>query len=428
MYRMLLVLSSVVVLSMGAACGRAKISSAVAVEALVTEAPVDTAVTQTPEESERAEVAPGSYRGEPVAEDGDVKVYVNYALPEHLRGYGDDIMAKDETYLVRYVGEEPRDTMVLVGPYTSMSGSGNMCRIAVGTDTVKISLRQPFGQRLDLRYAGVLPECSFHRWSQHYRLSETSFPTDFQINIAMRDNEPEWMRRHISELIRDDVAGYFTDHSGDRAVVPYIALYDAEDWNATDMSRHYYRNFTRLYRQENVSEEDNEMAWAPPCSYQTYVYPVWESPDSAVTTWRFYNYGYSGGAHGWEHEYYVSFDNATGRMLGAEDFYTSDGFNEAIDHLTRMLNEYFGKEPYGDYSMTAHLDEESDITATQSTILNEVAGGHLYPRPARTRQGIVFTYQTYEKGGNSDGVLHFIQPYENMGIASPGNIRKYDRQ
>lgn len=42
-----------------------------------------------------------------------------------------------------------------------------------------------------------------------------------------------------------------------------------------------------------------------------------------------------------------------------------------------------------------------------------VVEGKYYPRHAITNEGIVFSYQTYEKGANFDGVLHFVQPYKN---------------
>ena len=63
------------------------------------------------------------------------------------------------------------------------------------------------------------------------------------------------------------------------------------------------------------------------------------------------------------------------------------------------------------HDLDADLDCESGVTAIQSKILNEKIDGKIYPRPAITRNGIVFSYQTYEKGSNADGTLHFIVPF-----------------
>jgi len=45
-------------------------------------------------------------------------------------------------------------------------------------------------------------------------------------------------------------------------------------------------------------------------------------------------------------------------------------------------------------------------------ILEEKFDGKIYPRPAVTSSGIVFSYQTYDKGSNADEVLHFTQPFK----------------
>ncbi|WP_354667204.1 RsiV family protein, partial [uncultured Duncaniella sp.] len=44
-------------------------------------------------------------------------------------------------------------------------------------------------------------------------------------------------------------------------------------------------------------------------------------------------------------------------------------------------------------------------------MLKEVYDGAYYPRPALTNQGVVFSYQPYEKGSFAEGILHFVIPY-----------------
>ncbi|WP_368408261.1 RsiV family protein [uncultured Duncaniella sp.] len=39
-----------------------------------------------------------------------------------------------------------------------------------------------------------------------------------------------------------------------------------------------------------------------------------------------------------------------------------------------------------------------------------------YPRPALTNQGVVFSYQPYEKGSFAEGILHFVIPYSKLDV------------
>lgn len=361
------------------------------------------------------------YRGNLILEHDNIKVYANYGLSEDDIKYGDDITAKDETYLIRYVDDVPRDTMVLKGPYNTLLGNNGLCKITVGTDTVSVNISKPFNKYLDIRFSGVLPGCRFYRYSKHYTLSEGSFPTDFQINLAIQDDAPEYIRNYINEAIRDDVARYFGDYSGDKTIYPDISLFNIKDGDFNQLSLYYYKQFCRLYKKENSNESDTEEGpLGPHYSYQFYAYPVWENSDSTLITWKFYDYCYMGGAHGGETEYFLTFENETGRILGVNDFYTSDEFNKAIDVLRLQLNAYHDSRISGRSNHAAALDVDTNVTAVQSTILNEIVGSKIYPRPALTRQGIVFTYQTYEKGSNADGILHFTQPYEK-GIKTQPN-------
>lgn len=355
------------------------------------------------------------YRGNLIVEYDNIKVYADYGLSEEDYKYGDDITAKDETYLIRYVDEIPKDTMVLKGPYNSLLGKSRLCQITVGIDTVNVDISKPFKKFIDLRFIGVIPGCHFYRFSKHYTLNDHSFPTDFQINIAIHEDVSGHIKNFINETIRDDVARYFADYSGDKTIYPHVPLFNIEDGDFNQLSRYYYTQFCRLYKNENSDESDpEEIPLGPHYSYQFYAYPIWENSDSTLITWKFYDYCYLGGAHGGETEYFLTFDNNTSRILGVDDFYANDEFKKAIDLLRSQLNAYHNRGVSNEYSYSADLNIDSNVTAVQSTTLNEVIDGKLYPRPALIRQGIVYTYQTYEKGSNADGILHFTQPYKNQ--------------
>lgn len=40
--------------------------------------------------------------------------------------------------------------------------------------------------------------------------------------------------------------------------------------------------------------------------------------------------------------------------------------------------------------------------------------GHLYPRPGLLGARVVFSYQPYDKGSFTEGILHFVLPHSHM--------------
>lgn len=348
------------------------------------------------------------YHKSPLAEYGNIKVYADYCLEDKDKKYGDDVDAKDETYLIRYVDDRPRDSMILAGPYMRLLGEGPLCRIVVGVDTVNVNIKRQFCKVLDLRFQDALPGCKFYRISRHYAINDSARSTDFQINIAMKDSTPLFIKDFISEMIRDDVAPFFDEYTNGEYVTPYIPMIRMRNRTVEQMMEHYYYQFRKFYDKEFKPEPgSDERAYGEWYSYQCYAYPVWQNSDSTLTTWKFYSYNYTGGAHGGESEYFLTFDNNTGRFLGAKDFFKKGDFKKAIDKLAQQLDTY-----HGSTGSEADLNSEYNVTAVQSSTMNEVIDGKIYPRPAITNQGIVFSYQTYEKGGNADGVMHFTQPFK----------------
>lgn len=99
----------------------------------------------------------------PLAESDNIKVYEGYGLNEKDWKYGDDVYAKDETYLIRYVDDIPKDSLILVGPYMRLLMGGIRCRIVVGVDTVSVDIKRPFAKTLDLRFRDALPGCKSYR-------------------------------------------------------------------------------------------------------------------------------------------------------------------------------------------------------------------------------------------------------------------------
>lgn len=372
---------------------------------------IDEEVVDAIEPEEEVVLSERDYRGDSITSYGDVILYANYGNEEYE--LADDVSAKDDTYLTRYVNDKCKDSIVLVGPNTQLIGAGKYCHIIVGVDTVTIDITKPLSDKIDLRYVGILPKCKFYRLSKHYTLNDSARTTDFQINVAIPDSVPLYIKDFISGVIRDDVASYFSHYSGDDIIDPHLPTMKMKGKTINEMSKYYYKQFCKLYFQEFGSNiEPGERAFGEWYSYQFYVYPVWENKDKSLTTWKFYNFGYLGGAHGSETEYYLTFDNKTGRVLGIKDFYSSKAFRDAMQLLTRELNIRQGRDLDGEWKIVARLDDYENITAAQSNVLNDVIDSEIYPRPAITRHGMVFSYQTYEKGSNADGILHFILPFK----------------
>lgn len=114
--------------------------------------------------------------------------------------------------------------------------------------------------------------------------------------------------------------------------------------------------------------------------------------------------------HGFMEEYYLTFNNHTGKLLGYDDIIGKKDFPKLITELEKQLTAFRSTWSSVTETYSAALDDES-LEATASEIIKEVYNGSYYPRPAITRKGIVFTYQPYEKGAFCHGILHFVQPY-----------------
>lgn len=352
------------------------------------------------------------YWDKPLVESNDIKVYAEYGLPKNDWKLGDDMYYKDDSYLIRYENNGVADSMILVGPHNGIYGEGYFCKVVVGIDTVNIDIRNPFPRTHDLRFKDAIPGCKLFRLSRHYALNEKAWPTDFQINIALKESTPLYIMNFISTMIRDNVAGYFTDYTNDNPQTPNIPIFKISGNSVDEMMQYYYTLFCTQYNKEFLMDTDPDgVVMGDRYSYQFYACPIWENPDSILTTWRFYTYSYMGGAHGGEMEFFLTFENKSGRILGVSDFYSTESFKDAIANLTLQLNEYVEKLHNGEHDLDADLDCESGVTAIQSKILNEKIDGKIYPRPAITKNGIVFSYQKYEKGSNADGTLHFIVPF-----------------
>lgn len=347
-----------------------------------------------------------------ISEYGDIRIRWDTGCG--YREEADDMDHKEYLWIKRFVGDAVADSALIVGPYRNIIGRGRRLLVVSGVDTLRLDIRRQLPRVVDVRHMDERPGCRRYRLSRHYALNDSSWTTDFQLNISMQDSTPPFIVRFISGEVRDYVAGFFPSCIGSR--ITRIGIYNADRDDIEPMMRYYYRQFRSLYRREWGPLSEDDIRDGLPVvgerySLQLYVYPVWSSGDGSLTTWRFYAYTYRGGAHGNEDEYFLTFDNATHRILGISDFFRRKDIPRVYDTLTRQLNAYHDRTPDDEYAFAADLEFSGPADSDSVPVLYELYDGKLYPRPALTPQGIVFSYQKYLKGGNIDGVLHFTQPF-----------------
>lgn len=107
---------------------------------------------------------------------------------------------------------------------------------------------------------------------------------------------------------------------------------------------HYAKEFERLYRKEFDETDKEGRRRGPEYDYLFKMNPAWKSSDGKYVTYRFYTFNYTMGMHGLMNEYYLTFDNTTGRILGAEELFKTDkyemgSFVEGVIHFLIPYNE-----------------------------------------------------------------------------------------
>ncbi|MDE6418301.1 MAG: RsiV family protein [Duncaniella sp.] len=185
---------------------------------------------------------------------------------------------------------------------------------------------------------------------------------------------------------------------------------DASRRTPEEIATHFAKVHERLYRKEFGRD-----TFPPKYDYMMEVTPVWQSADSSLITYRFYTYTYTMGLHGYPEEYFLTFDNHTGRLLGWKDLMDEAEMSKCLADLSQRMTAY-KEETFGrklDEPFPAYLTEE-DISSNSTELLKESFDGLLYPRPALTRKGLLFSYQPYEAGCFAEGTLHFAVPYDKI--------------
>lgn len=291
---------------------------------------------------------------------------------------------------------------------------GKKLKIAVGVDTLRYNitkLPKVLKPMEDLLGRGKAKE---HYEANNFRLSDSSMLCCSKFIGYLPDTVPAWLKNFIAVVMYSDIKMIFDDFENFEEVREYLPEYEKQCANpkrylglntatATpkEIARYFNKRFERRYKQEFKDEE----GLGPTYQYMMEVAPAWTSDDGSLATYRFYTFNHTGGVHGMMYEFYLTFDSATGRILGIEDLYDTAEFKKAMIQLGKKITKHLSRGEH-----TADLGEASEEYAPNG-IYYENFNGYIYPRPALLKNGAVFSYQPYDKGCFADGILHFTLPY-----------------
>lgn len=323
------------------------------------------------------------------------------------------------TYLLlTYADTVAVDTCRVIGNGAYVA-DGAIFKYAVGIDTIRYDMRylpdsiQPI---LALLPSGTVE----HSYTRSFKLNDSSWRCDFKFLAYLPKGHPTWLNQFIATIIRNDIQGLYLDNKGaDRILKEYYSIkatlrkiggINASSMSPEQIAVHFSTEHERLYRKD-FTEED----FGPKYDYMMEVAPAWESKNGQYVTYRFYTYYYTMGAHGFMEEYYLTFDNENGRILGYNDIFGANDFKKVLDLLEQEITAQKKEFMNFDGIYPASL-EKDELESNASEILKEVYDGAYYPRPALTNQGVVFSYQPYEKGSFAEGILHFVIPYSKRDV------------
>ena len=326
------------------------------------------------------------------------------------------------TYLLlTYADTVAVDTCRVIGNGAYVA-DGAIFKYAVGIDTIRYDMRylpdsiQPI---LALLPSGTVE----HSYTRSFKLNDSSWRCDFKFLAYLPKGHPTWLNQFIATIIRNDIQGLYLDNKGaDRILKEYYSIkatlrkiggINASSMSPEQIAVHFSKEHERLYRKD-FTEED----FGPKYDYMMEVAPAWESRTGQYVTYRFYTYYYTMGAHGFMEEYYLTFDNENGRILGYNDIFGANDLKKALELLEQEITAQKKEFMNFDGIYPASL-EKDELESNASEILKEVYDGAYYPRPALTNQGIVFSYQPYEKGSFAEGILHFVIPYSKLDVKVP---------
>lgn len=266
----------------------------------------------------------------------------------------------------------------------------------------------------DVRFYDSLPGCKVHVVRNVQTAADGGWTLRFEASVGLPgDSLPRYALGCIDRMMNEDLTDYFSSALEDSDSPLKIPFFRGDGRDADALMDHYRSAFRKCFDSLFV-KESGVYGFGGEYSYEFSACPVWQSGDSTLMTWKFQRYGQLGGSQEGAAEFFVTFYATSGRMLGIRDFYGARQFDAAMAELGRQIKERKladGEEDFG--SMDPDVDDGPEYLAGRyvNGVTKDVFGGKIYPRPALTNAGIVFSYQPYEKEPGYRGPIHFIQPY-----------------
>lgn len=345
--------------------------------------------------------------------DGKTVIY------DYSSGDDSEVSSLSLSALVTYKDTIPVDTCWVIGNGTYIA-DGSILKFAIGVDTIRYDMRHlpdSVNPTREILPANIVE----HKYAHSFELTDSSWRCDFKFLAYLPENHPTWLNQFIATIMRNDIQALYLDNKGaDRLLKEYYGikakLKRVDGINAANMTpkaiaRHFATVHEQLYRNEFKAEDVD--GHGPKYDYMLEISPAWTSADGRYVTYRFYSYYYTMGAHGFMEEYYLTFNEETGNILGYEEIIGANAIPETIKLLEQKLTAKEAQYRDMDEPYPAGMDAEQ-LEANASEIIKEVYQGSYYPRPALTKEGIVFSYQPYEKGAFCEGILHFVIPYSRL--------------
>ena len=345
--------------------------------------------------------------------DGKTVIY------DYSSGDDAEVSSLSLSALVTYKDTVPVDTCWVIGNGTYVA-DGLILKFAIGVDTIRYDMRHlpdSVNPTREILPANIVE----HKYAYSFELTDSSWRCDFKFLAYLPENHPTWLNQFIATIMRNDIQALYLDNKGaDRILKEYYGIkakskkvngIDAANMTPKEIACHFATVHEQLYRNEFKMEDVD--GHGPKYDYMLEISPAWTSPDGRYVTYRFYSYYYTMGAHGFMEEYYLTFNEDTGNILGYEEIIGAKAFPDAIKLLEQKLTAKEAQYRDMDEPYPAGMDAEQ-LEANASEIIKEVYQSLYYPRPALTNEGIVFSYQPYEKGAFCEGILHFVIPYSKL--------------
>lgn len=360
--------------------------------------------------------AQSRYYGDTLFQYDGKTVIVDYFTEEDQ-----EVSSLSSYLLITYADTIAIDTCRVIGNGSYVT-DGEILKYAIGVDTIRYNMRHlpdSIKPILSLLHSDIIE----HRYAHGFELNDSSWRCDFKFLAYLPKGHPTWLNQFIATIVRNDIQALYLDNKGaDRILKEYYGIktkpkkvdgINAANMSPKEIAGHFALEHERLYKKEFATEDGEGLG--PKYDYMLEISPAWESSDKRYVTYRFYSYYYTMGAHGFMEEYYLTFDNENGRILGYNDIFEANDFKKVLDLLEQEITAQKKEFMNFDGIYPASL-EKDELESNASEILKEVYDGSYYPRPAMTRQGIVFSYQPYEKGSFAEGILHFVIPYSKLDI------------